>query len=383
MEWEDLRLSEIFVLPGKAAYIQIPKETIIKNLSDLCYKIGKDGEVFTRLDAYAHGSMHRWKGGHDVPDVFKTFWNDGFESGIKHIKHLFSDIPTPEGLPKAFCSEPYLGKFLHETCGIGKNNLKTFCFNITDIVNRFEKTLNVVDKGVGILCIGEGGMDVLDAFSGKMEMNFTTFCDTFGEGAFQLAFGIPTGNGLAIAAGIENIFAGIVSAWKTYTIQIDLVPFFGATLTSTLLGFLTAKYLCKNEMPEVIQKSVKSGMITALFQLSASFGYGAAACCAYIDYVKYLAQKDSKEVAKVMKVDKNCYENFLKVLNSFKDKELRDIYLEYDTEITNEIVSSLEDYDSLIGEDMDLAMSVLNSNRDSEVKKLMQGDFLVNYLEKF
>jgi|GEM_PF-641538 len=370
MEWDDLRLSEIVVLPGKAAYMNIPQESIVSFFNKTFSSCVHDPLVAD----IAQGKWHRWKAGHDLLiDVPKRFFNDGFKGGLKHIGHLLTDVATHDGLPYPLFSKSGLGDFLVNKCGI---KIEKLCFTLNDAVN-------FVDKGVSILCIGEGGMDILNAYSGNMQMNFTTFCDTFGEGAFQLAFGIPTGNGLAIAASIENIFAGIVSAWKTYTIQIDLVPFFGATLTSTLLGFLTAKYLCKNEMPEAIQKSVKSGMITALFKLSASFGYGAAACCAYIDYVKYLAQKDSKEVAKVMKVDKNCYENFLKVLNSFEDKELRDTYLDYDTEITNEIVTSLEEYDSLIGEDMDLAMSVLNSNRDSEIKKLMQGDFLVNYLEKF
>lgn len=374
MEWDDLRLSEIFVLPGKAMYVKANPVSVRHFWENMFSKFAHN-DFADKLASYygkQHGfNVHRFYDGHDLLiDVPKTFKEHGLKEAIKQTGHIvLTDFPTKGGIPIPGFSNTGLGKILVEH-GIA---VKSLLWNLTDVVN----------LGCGLLCIGEGATDLISAFSGKMEMNFTTFCDTFGEGAFQLAFGIPTGNGLAIAAGIENIFAGIVSAWKTYTIQIDLVPFFGATLTSTLLGFLTAKYLCKNEMPEVIQKSVKSGMITALFQLSASFGYGAAACCAYIDYVKYLAQKDSKEVAKVMKVDKNCYENFLKVLNSFEDKELRDTYLDYDTEITNEIVTSLEDYDSLIGEDMDLAMSVLNSNRDSEVKKLMQGDFLVNYLEKF
>ena len=124
-------------------------------------------------------------------------------------------------------------------------------------------------------------------------------------------------------------------------------------------------------------------MITGLFQLSASFGYGAAVCCAYIDYVKYLAQRDSKEVAKVMKVDKNYYDNFLQILNSFEDKKFRDNYVKFINQIIDKLASS-GGYERLIGKRrLDIAMSVLNSNRDSEIKKLMQGDFLVNYLEKF
>ena len=116
MEWEDLRLTEVFVLPGKAAYMKIPKENIINYLSDLCDRIGKDGKVFTRIDVdyRTYGNIHRWFSGHDFPDVVKTFFNEGLESGIKHIKHLFSDIPTKKGIPKPFCSEPYLGKFLKE-----------------------------------------------------------------------------------------------------------------------------------------------------------------------------------------------------------------------------------------------------------------------------
>lgn len=370
MEWENLRDAEIFVLPGKAAYMQIPQEKI----ESFFYKTFSSC-IHDSVADVAKGKWHRWKAGHDLLiDVPKRFYNDGIKAGFKHIGHLLTDVATPDGLPGPLLSKSGLGDFLVNKCGI---KIEKLCFNLNDAIN-------FVDKGISILCVGEGGMDVLDAFSGKMEMNFTTFCDTFGEGAFQLAFGIPTGNGLAIAAGVENIVAGIVSAWKTYTIHIDLVPFFGATLTSTLLGFLTSKYLCKNDMQESVLKAAKSGLITGLFQLSASFGYGAAAGVAYMEYVKYLAKRDSEAVAKYMRVDKDCYERFIDVLNKIEDKEVRDAYIEYDNDIADDIVSS--QYSLISEDDMDLALSAMNKQEHklepNELKKLTQGDFLVNYLER-
>lgn len=369
MEWEDLRLTEIFVLPGKAAYMQIPQESLVAFFNKTFSTCVKDPLVAD----IAQGKWHRWKAGHDLLiDVPKRFFNDGMQGGLKHIGHLLTDVATHDGLPFPLLSKSGLGDFLVNKCGI---KIEKLCFTLNDAVN-------IADKGVSILCVGEGGMDIFNAFSGNMEMNFTTFCDTFGEGAFQLAFGIPTGNGLMIAAGVENIFAGLVSAWKTYTIQIDLLPFFGATLASTLIGFLTAKYICKNDMPDVIQKSVKSGMITALFHVSASFGYGAAVCCAYIEYIKYLAQRDSKQVAEVMRVDKDYYAKFLQILDSFEDKKIRDAYLQLDNYVVNKIAAS-GGYEALIGSKrLNVAMSALNANIDSELKQLMQGDFLVNYLER-
>jgi len=360
---ENLEAAQGFAAAGKAAYVEIPAAKI-RHFWDSLFPALSKNEI---ADCLA-GANHRWKAGHDlILDVSKTWKDKGIKEAAKQAGHIiFTDFTTKAGIPIPLLSQSGLGKWLVEL-GISP---KWMC-------------LNIMDSAVGVLCVADGCFDVVAAFSGNMQMNFETFCKTFGAGAVELVGGFATENPLLVISGGEHITAGIVSAWKTYTLQIDLVPFFGATLTSTLLGFLTSRYLCKNEMPEAIQKSVKSGMITGLFQLSASFGYGAAVCCAYIDYVKYLAQRDSKEVAKVMKVDKNYYDNFLQILNSFEDKKFRDNYVKFNNQIIDKLASS-GGYERLIGKRrLDIAMSVLNSNRDSEIKKLMQGDFLVNYLEKF
>ena len=203
----------------------------------------------------------------------------------------------------------------------------------------------------------------------------------FGAGTVELVGAFTTQNPLLLVSGGEHIIAGIVSAWKTFTIHIDLVPFFGATFASALLGFVTAKYLCKNDMYDSIQKSVKSGMITALFQLSTSFGYGAAICCAYMEYAKYIAKRDSEQIARVMKVDKQYYEKFTKVLDSFEDKKVKNAYTEFDNYIANRIAAVNDT--SILGEKrLNVAMAALYSNTSSEIKKQLQGDFLVNYLEQ-
>ncbi len=211
-----------------------------------------------------------------------------------------------------------------------------------------------MDTSVGVLCVADGYFDIVNAFSGNLQMNFGTFCSTFGQGSLEIGGAILTKNPLLLVSGTEHIVAGIVSAWKTYTIHID----FGATLTSTLLGFLTSKFILKNDMQESVLKAAKSGLITGLFQLSASFGYGAVAGVAYMEYVKFLAKRDSKEVAKYMQVDEHCYERFIDVLNKIEDKEVRDAYIEHDNDIVEEIVSS---YDSVVSDDdLNLAFSAMN-----------------------
>ncbi|MBO7463997.1 MAG: hypothetical protein J6T96_15530 [Bacteroidales bacterium] len=364
MEWENLRHLQYFVQPGKAIYVKTDSN-VIRHFCDNLFPSLSKNEIADCIS----GMNHRFKGGHDlIMDVGSTLRNNGWKEAAKQAGHiLFTDFPTKAGIPIPGLSNSGLGKLLVEH-GI---NAKYLCFNLTEVVN----------GSVGILCFGEGASDLISACSGNLEMNFSTFCDTFGEGAFQVISGIYTGSPLFIVSGIENIVAGIVSAWKTYTIQIDLIPFFGATLVSALLGFFTAKYLCKNEMSDAIQKSIKSGLITALFRLSTSFGYGAAACCAYMEYVKYLAERDSKQIEEIMMVDKKYYEKFVQVLDSFEDKKIRDAYLNFDNYIIDRMATSSR-YKSLINnERLNVAMSALNYNRTFDMKKLTQGDLLVKYLE--
>ena len=359
---DNLEVAQGFAAIGRAAYVEIPA-TKIRHFCDGLFPTFAKNNIADCLV----GANHRWKAGHDlILDVGKTLKTNGISEASKQAGHiLFTDFTTKSGVPIPLLSQSGLGKWLIKL-GISP---KWMC-------------LNIMDSAVGILCVADGYFDIVAAFSGNMQMNFETFCHTFGAGTIELVSGIATQNPLLLIASAEHFIAGIVSAWKTFTIHIDLVPFLGATLASTLLGFVTAKYICKNDTHDAIQKSVKSGMITALFQLSASFGYGAAAGCAYIEYVKYLAQRDSRQVAEVMRVDKDYYLKFVQVLDSFEDKKVRDAYLQLDNYVVNKIAMS-GGYESLIGSKrLNVAMSALNANTDSEFKQLTQGDFLVNYLEK-
>lgn len=371
MKWEDLRHAQYFVQPGKALYVQT-KPDVIRHFWEGLFPMFKTN-AFADMNAKQFPiRVHRFYDGHDLfVDVFKTIKNHGVKEGLKHAGHIaLTDFPTKEGIPIPGLSNSGLGKYL---CQFGIKP-KYLLWNLTDVIN----------GSVGILCVGEGFSDIISAFSGNLEMNFSTFLDTFVEGSFQVASGIYTGCPLFVVAGAENILAGIVSAWKTYTIDIDLVPFFGATLTSTLLGFITSKYLCKNDTQQSIFKAAKSGLITGLFQLSASFGYGAAAGVAYMEYVKFLAKRDSEAVAKYMRIDKHYYERFNEILNNIEDKELRDAYIKFVSDMVKDIVSS--QYSLISEDDLNLAFSAMNKQEykleTKEIKPLTQGDFLVNYLER-
>lgn len=123
--------------------------------------------------------------------------------------------------------------------------------------------LNGIDGG-GILFKGIGGIkeglegyeDLISAISGDLPMNAEIFQDTFGEGSIELLTGISTSNPLLIGAGAENILAGFISAWKTYTCYIDPASFFSHSITAALLGSGISYILNRNVHKESLVSSV-------------------------------------------------------------------------------------------------------------------------------
>ncbi|MBC2594620.1 hypothetical protein H5P28_10150, partial [Ruficoccus amylovorans] len=69
--------------------------------------------------------------------------------------------------------------------------------------------------------------------------------------------------------------AGVVSAWKTFSVYVDPQSFFGASLTSALIG-LTVGYGIAGQSPsEALTTALRSGVVGGLFSVSAAFGFGA------------------------------------------------------------------------------------------------------------
>ena len=95
---------------------------------------------------------------------------------------------------------------------------KYLSINLMDVLNGIDGGGGILFKGIGGIKEGlEGYEDLISAISGDLPMNAEIFQDTFGEGSIELLTGISTSNPLLIGAGAENILAGFISAWKTYT----------------------------------------------------------------------------------------------------------------------------------------------------------------------
>ena len=107
---------------------------------------------------------------------------------------------------------------------------KYLSINLMDVLNGIDGG-GILFKGIGGIKEGlEGYEDLISAISGDLPMNAEIFQDTFGEGSIELLTGISTSNPLLIGAGAENILAGFISAWKTYTCYIDPASFFSHSI---------------------------------------------------------------------------------------------------------------------------------------------------------
>lgn len=234
---------------------------------------------------FISGGGHRWKGGHDLfMDVFPEFFRDPPRAmhDLGHI--LLTDFPTRAGIPIPGCSQSGLGEWL---MGIGIPQ-KYLSINLMDV-------LNGIDGGGGILFEGIGGYnELLSAMSGDLPMNAGTFLNTFGEGSIELIGGISTSDPLLVRAGAENVLAGFVSAWKTYTYYIDPVSFFSHSITAALLGGGISYVLNRNVNMESLARSVmhtagRSSLLGGLGAMSWYFSAGAS--------LGFLAMKLGKMIA--------------------------------------------------------------------------------------
>lgn len=283
---------------GHYAYGIIDTNTLRSTVDGLFPTFAKN------LDAdFISGFHHRYKGGHDLLiDVPQTFLNKGFRDGINHLGHIIlTDFPTKTGIPIPGFSKIGLGQYL-ESIGIHKGWLN----------------INIMDGSIGFFAISEGHTDLLQSLSGNLDMNAFTFFDTFVEGSLEIAFGISTKNPFLVLGGIENILAGVVSSFKTISVYVDPMDFFGAGITSVILGTGLSLLLSDGTLSEKINISLNRGLHSSslgmMFSINSTFGFGLMG--GYLSYHigNYLAEDTNQKIFKQMSITKEQFELFFKAI---------------------------------------------------------------------
>lgn len=192
------------------------------------------------------GQWHRWKDGHDLlTDVVPKLVSDP-EAALHRAGHiLLTDFPTKAGIPIPGFSANGIGQILAD-CGINKGYM----------------CLNIADGTVGIMAVSESHTDLLMALNGG-SLDGWSFFDTYVEGGLEIYAGFKTFNPLLIAAGFENVTAGIITTYDSLTITIE--EFFGSALGGSLLGLGVSLLLWRNRPAEErIRKALFTGTRAAI-----------------------------------------------------------------------------------------------------------------------
>ncbi len=292
---------------GYYVYGSIKAETLRNFIDNLFPSLAKN------LDAdYISGAYHRYKGGHDLfIDVPKTFIEKGFSNALKHAGHiLLTDFPTKSGIPIPGFSHIGLGRIL-EDFGISKGWLN----------------INIMDGGIGFLAIDEGHVDLLNALSGTLNMNTFNFFDTYVEGGVELLLAINFQNPFLLGGAIENIISGIISTIKTYTIYVNPLDFFGAGITSALIGGTFSYLISKGnkEYINILKSSIKSASIGAMFKVFTPFAFGLIAGYSLYEIGKYMAIDSNSKQNEAFYIS---YKDFEKIFESLSNVSSEDfIYM--------------------------------------------------------
>lgn len=272
---------DCLAIPGNLAYYKIPTNMLRSSVDSLFPVLAKCREA-----DYLSGAYHRFRGGHDlIVDIAKTMQDKGFAPALRQVGHItLTDFPTKAGIPIPGFSGTGIGKHLADL-GIGKGWL---CVNMSD-------------ASVGVLAIAESSSDLLQAFSGQLDMNVWTFFDTFVEGGVEIAIACHTENPMLLCAGIENVLAGIIATGKALEeylkpFYVDPVMFLGRTFCTGIIGFAISALILKKEADTSLLNAMKSGAVSALFVLSPTFAYGSMAAFAIIGFGEYLAKLNTESV---------------------------------------------------------------------------------------
>jgi hypothetical protein len=251
----------------------------------------------------ASGMGHRYRAGHDLLlDVPSTLVNHGPSDALKHLGHIIAtDFPTKAGIPIPGFSQSGLGHIL-EQLGIPKAWM----------------SLNISDAGFGFLAIADGHSTLMAAIQGQLSMDFGTALQTFGAGALELKLAmIATTNPLLMtAAGMQNILAGLVATWNTFSVYVDPLELFGAAGMSTLLGFGMARGLAGENITDATRDAIRSGTIGALYSVSTAFGYGALAGFVVCRLASAMAKHHNTQSRNRLSVDAQSYRLLVEALSA-------------------------------------------------------------------
>ncbi|MEO8417819.1 MAG: hypothetical protein ABI475_03750 [Methylophilaceae bacterium] len=303
-----LLLGSAIIALGQAAYVKLPADIVLK-LVDNKFPMFKEC-----VDAdFIKGGGHRWKGGHDLlHDVPQTLMDHGPIRAFNHAAHIvLTDLPTKAGIPiPALSGSSELGHWLRHDVGIHKGYL----------------TMHWADTGVGFLAIAEGATDIIQALNGLLPMDQMVFFDTFIEGSLECAFpvvqqwlihsssafGIINFNPVFVTVtGVENILAGIISAYQTVSVYVDPLFFFSSAGTSALIGFGLAYGLAGQTLSDAAINATRSGVIGAFFSLSPAFGYGVLAGFVSFKLGGKLAEIHNTSTRALLAIDENAYRQLL------------------------------------------------------------------------
>ncbi len=290
--------TELLVSPGQMVYMHIPANELRNFADSLFPSLAKN-----QIADCASGMGHRYRAGHDILlDVPSTLFNHGPTDALKHFGHIIAtDFPTKAGIPIPGFSHSGLGHLL-EQWGIPKAWM----------------SLNISDAGFGFLAIADGHSTLMAAIQGQLNMDFGTALQTFGAGALELKLAmVATTNPLLMtAAGVQNILAGLVATWNTFSVYVDPLEVFGAAGVSALLGFGMAKCLVGEETTVATRDAIRSGTIGAMYSVSTAFGYGALAGFVVCRLANALASHHNNQSQNRLTVDPQAYQLLIETLRS-------------------------------------------------------------------
>jgi hypothetical protein len=280
------------IVPGQMLYVKLPAEAI-RNFADRTFS-----QSAKCPDAdFMKGYGHRWAGGHDLlVDVPRTLVESGPLRSIKHAGHIvLTDLPTKAGIPIPGFSGSGFGQWLVDA-GIPKGYL----------------SVHWADGCLGFLSIAEGSTDLIQAINGTLVMNSGTFYDTFGEGGIEIFLSVALKSAsfnpaFAMFGAAENILAGIISTYKTISVYVDPLDFFGSAGMSALIGFGLSYGLAGKSLSGASIEGVRSGVVGAFFSLSPMFGFGAMAGFVSFKLGRALAEKHNASMNGLLKIDENAY----------------------------------------------------------------------------
>ena len=281
---------------GQFIYMEIPASTLRGAVDSAFPYFAKCAEADS-----VTGFFHRWIWGHDLLiHVPETFASQGVTEGLRHAGHVvLTDFPTKAGIPIPGFSHSGLGQILAQY-GIQKGWLN----------------ISVFDTCIGVLAIAQGHTHLQQAFAGVLKMNARTFIETFGAGTVQVSFAVVTQNPLLLVGGIENLLAGLVSTIKTFSVYVDPVDFFGATLGSAVVGALFGYAMSdgqslREKSRDAMLDAYRSALVSGAFKITAAFGYGALLGLAAVDIGKKMVQIQNERQQAQYSCDPAAFERLL------------------------------------------------------------------------